>query len=67
MTEYFAWYDNHSDPTGLRPYWEGAGWVAAESATEAARKAKADGCKWTTVCVTADTERPTDETILARA
>lgn len=63
---YFAWYDNHSDPTG-KPYWEGAGWYKAESAAEAAQKAKMDGCKWTTVCITATTERPTDETILARA
>lgn len=66
MTRYFAWYDNHSDPTG-KPYWEGAGWYEATTPQEAAAAAKAGGCKWTTVCVTADTERPTDKTILAHA
>ena len=66
MTKYFAWYDNHSDPHG-KPYWEGSGWVEAKSAARAAQKAKADGCKWTTVCVTASTEHPTDKTLLARA
>jgi len=63
MSKYFAWYDNQSDPTGA-PFWEGAGWVEAETPQEAARKAKADGW-WTTVCVTTSTETPTEATILA--
>lgn len=64
--EFFGWYDNQSDPRG-RPFWEGAGWVVADTAEEAAKRVKADGCKWTRVCVTADTRQPTTDTILAEA
>jgi hypothetical protein len=66
MVQFFGWYDNQSDPH-LRPYWEGAGWVEADTAEEAAQKTKADGCRWTQVCVTASTDYPTDATILAGA
>ena len=66
MPKFFTWYDNQSSPAGV-PFWEGAGWIEAENAQEAARKAKVDGCKWTSVCITASTDSPTEETILARA
>lgn len=63
---FFAWYDNKSDAYG-RPYWEGAGWYEAETPEEAARMVKEDGCLWTSVCVTAGTEYPSPDSILARA
>jgi len=66
MPEFFVWYDNQSDPSGV-PFWEGAGWVEAENAQKAAQQAKADGCQWTTVCITASTDTPTEKTILAQA
>lgn len=65
-TQYFAWYDNHSDPTG-NPFWEGSGWYAAKSPEEALEIAKADGCLWTEVAITKDTcGYPKDEYILVR-
>lgn len=67
MPQFFGWYDNQSDPLGLRPYWEGAGWVEADTAEEAAVKVKENGCQWTSVCVTTTTEHPTDATISAKA
>jgi hypothetical protein len=67
MTEYLAWYDNQSDPTG-KPYWDGADFYEANTPQEAAAMAKADGCQWTSVCVTLPhIKYPTEETILARA
>jgi len=65
VPEYFAWYDNQSDPTG-QPAWEGAGWYEG-TPDEAAKAAKADGCAWTQVIVTQTTDYPTPGTILARA
>ena len=66
MPQFLGWYDNQSDPH-LRPYWEGAEWVTADTAEEAAQKVKQNGCQWTSVCVTMSTEYPTDATILAKA